>query len=155
MNGAIAMHERTTPAVHGWDRPGPATASWPLYAVLDLGALLTAPGCGRDWTGAVLREWGLARHVDDAEMLVSELVTNAVLASRHRSGAVVQLHLTSDKDELLVIVHDSGLGEPSPRHADDLSDSGRGLMIVEALSRQSGWYPTLGDTTGKVVWALL
>jgi len=155
MNGAIAMHERTTPVAHGWDRPGPATASWPLYAVLDLGALLTAPGCGRNWTGAILREWGLGRHADDAEMLVSELITNAVLASRQRSDSAVQLHLASDKDELLIMVHDSAPGEPSPRHADNVSDSGRGLMIVEALSRRSGWYPTAGNSTGKVVWALL
>ena len=64
------------------DQPQPALAGWPLHAALDLGALPTAPGCGRAWTRAILREWLLAGLSEPAELLVSELVTNAMQISR-------------------------------------------------------------------------
>jgi anti-sigma regulatory factor (Ser/Thr protein kinase) len=155
MNSAIATREMTVPAVRDWDITSPAAARWPMYAALDLGALVTAPGCGRDWTLALLHEWALDRYAEAAEALVSELITNAVLASCQLGGAAVRLSLASDKDELLIMVHDLAPGVPSPRNADEASETGRGLRIVAAVSRQYGWYPTPGNRPGKVVWVLL
>jgi anti-sigma regulatory factor (Ser/Thr protein kinase) len=48
---------------------------------LELGALPTAVGCGRDHTKVILKEWGLGHLIDDAALLVSELLTNALRAS--------------------------------------------------------------------------
>jgi len=49
---------------------------------LDLGAVPTAPGCARAWTRQILWEWRLTGLSDTAEVIVSELTTNAVLTSR-------------------------------------------------------------------------
>src|SRR5215831_19235491 len=57
-----------------------ATA-WSRASSLVLGALPTAPSCARLHASAVLHEWGLADLAETTELVVSELVTNAVLAS--------------------------------------------------------------------------
>ena len=74
-------------------RPRPSPAR-PPCALLDLGAVLTAPGYARAWTREILCEWGLPGLADDAEAMVSELVANSVNASRRIGGAAVQLILT-------------------------------------------------------------
>jgi anti-sigma regulatory factor (Ser/Thr protein kinase) len=155
MTSAAATMERTVP-VRGWDQPGPAPARWPLYAALPvLGALLTTPSCGRTWTRVLLSEWDLADLADTAELLVSELLTNAVRASRQRSGAVVHLSLASDGVRLLIMVRDFEEGAPSPRHAGGDDEDGRGLMLVDSLSSRHGWSPATDGAPGKVVWAIL
>jgi len=44
----------------------------PPHAVLDLGAVLTAPGCARAWTREILWEWGAAELADTAELVASD-----------------------------------------------------------------------------------
>jgi anti-sigma regulatory factor (Ser/Thr protein kinase) len=155
MTSAAATMERTAP-VQAWDQPGPAPGAWPMYAALPvLGALLTAPSCGRTWTRVLIGEWHLADLADTAELLVSELLTNAVQASRQRSGAVVHLSLASDGVRLLIMVRDFEEGAPSPRHAGVDDEDGRGLTLVDTLSSRYGWSPPADGTTGKVVWAIL
>jgi anti-sigma regulatory factor (Ser/Thr protein kinase) len=141
------------PVLRALDQSAPAAARWPLYAVLDLGALLTAPGCGRAWTQALLREWRLARLADTAQVVVSELLTNAVLASSGLDRAAIQLSLASDRERLLIFVRDFDPGAPAPRHASDDDETGRGLMLVEAISDRFGWHRATDGTPGKVVWA--
>ena len=58
-----------------------ARASLPLQTSLVLGALPTAVACARLHTRNVMYEWGLATIADSVELVVSELVTNAVRAS--------------------------------------------------------------------------
>src|SRR2546430_17120186 len=60
--------------------------SWPLSTSLPLGALPRATPCARLHARAVLTEWGLADLADAAELIVSELVTNAVRASTAPDG---------------------------------------------------------------------
>jgi hypothetical protein len=60
---------------------GTVPRRWPLASGLELGAVPTAVGCGRDHARQVLREWGLSDLADDAEILVSELPTNALRAT--------------------------------------------------------------------------
>ena len=91
-------------------QPQPDLAGWPLHAALPLGALSTAPGCGRAWTRQVLREWGQDRLADDTELLVSELTTNAVQASAPLAGAAIGLWLASDCERAVILVWD-----PSPQ----------------------------------------
>jgi anti-sigma regulatory factor (Ser/Thr protein kinase) len=129
------------------DRPPPA--------VLDLSALPTAPGRARAWTRQVLRAWQSPVLPDTAELIVSELTTNAVLASRRLDRPFIRLTLTLDRCDLAIAVHDYCPSAPKPGNAGDDDENGRGLLLVEALSRQLGWYPFEDGTPGKVVWAVL
>jgi len=136
-------------------RPQPALGCWPLHAVLDLCAFPTAPGCARAWTREILREWRLSGLADTAALIVSELVTNSVQASRRLTMSAVRLILVSDRRELTVLVRDCGAGAPEPRHPDADDECGRGLMLVESVSDQSGWYLSDEGAPGKVVWAAI
>jgi hypothetical protein len=138
---------------------------WPQSSLLTLGALKTAPGCARLHVNAVLHEWGMERLAESAEIMTTELVTNAVLASTTpdqlraaaRSGnglAVVHLRLLSDGTRVVIEVWDSVPHTPVARKADVDDESGRGLMLVEALCTQWGCSPVPG-WPGKVVWAEL
>src|ERR1700679_1259986 len=66
--------------------PASADAAWPLSSSLPLGALVTATPCARLHARAVLAEWGLHSLAEAAELIVSELVTNAVRASTRPNG---------------------------------------------------------------------
>jgi anti-sigma regulatory factor (Ser/Thr protein kinase) len=137
------------------DQPQPGPAPWPLHAALDLGALPTAPGCGRTWTSQILREWQLTQLTDSAQLITSELLANASLTGRRLDRPGLRLTLLSDRQQLLILVRDHDPGAPVLRHASEDDESGRGLMLVEAISDQWGWCPLADGTAGKVVWALL
>jgi anti-sigma regulatory factor (Ser/Thr protein kinase) len=138
-----------------WGSALPRFADWPLRAILELGAVPAAPGCARAWTRQVLREWRLTVLADDAELVVSELTTNSVVASRWRVLAGIRLTLICDRQQLVVLVADSDPGTPARRHAGADDESGRGLLLVESLSDRFGWYLAADGTPGKVVWAVL
>jgi len=126
---------------------------WPLRSYLELGALPGAVPCARLHARQVLWEWGLSAFRENAELLVSELVTNAIQASMSAEWILpVHLCLTSDRSRLLIQVQDSNRYPPAHTDADD--ESGRGLLIVEAISTKWGWHPK-GDQGGKTVWALI
>lgn len=131
--------------------PPPARA---LKAVLDLGTVPTAPSCARAWTRQILWEWRLAGQSDTTEVIVSELTTNAVLASRREGRPYIRLVLTLDEGELAIIVRDYCSGSPQPRDAGTDDEDGRGLLLVQAMSSRTGWYPVGDGTPGKVVWAV-
>jgi anti-sigma regulatory factor (Ser/Thr protein kinase) len=143
------------PVLSAWGQPASASADWPLHATLDLGALLTAPGCGRAWTTALLREWQLTHLADTAQLVVSELLTNAVRASRRLDRPAIRLSLASDGSRLLILLRDYAPGTPDPRHTEGYDESGRGLMLVQSISDRFGWYRPADGIPGKVVWAAL
>jgi anti-sigma regulatory factor (Ser/Thr protein kinase) len=123
-------------------------------AVLDLGALPTAPGCARAWTRQILWEWRLASLSDTVEVIVSELATNAVLASRRAGRPFIRLTLTLDRGEFAILIRDFCPGAPRPGKAGTDDENGRGLFLVQAISSRSGWYPADDGAPGKVVWAV-
>ena len=139
--------------------PGSELEGWPLHAALPLGALPTAPGCGRAWTRQVLREWGLDRLADDTELLVSELTTNALQASAPIADAAIGLWLASDCERAVILVWDPSPQPPAAAKPGQDAEDGRGLLLVEALSLQWGWYfpasTSPGGHAGKVVWAIV
>jgi anti-sigma regulatory factor (Ser/Thr protein kinase) len=148
-----SMTPTRTQTVH--PRPGqpPAPATWPLRAALDLGAVPTAPGCARAWTRQILWEWRLSRLADSADLIVSELVTNAVQASRAMRQAAVRIYLVSDRAQVVVFVWDASLQPPWRADPGEDDESGRGLLLVEAVSGRWGHFGH--DGGGKVVWAAL
>jgi anti-sigma regulatory factor (Ser/Thr protein kinase) len=131
---------------------------WPLRSHLELGALPTAVPCARLHARQLLWEWGLNGLAETAELLVSELVTNAVKATAGRDRLLpVRLHLSSDKERLLIEVWDADprpplltrLGEDGIPALGD--EGGRGLFLVATLSQRWNWYASR-KWGGKVVW---
>ena len=120
---------------------------------LELGALAGAVPSARLHTRHVLREWGLSALAQSAELVVSELVTNAVLATRGAgAGDPVCLSLLADDRSVLVVVSDAIPEPPRPRRAGPDDEDGRGLKIVEILSDWWDWKPA---RRGKLVRALV
>jgi anti-sigma regulatory factor (Ser/Thr protein kinase) len=126
-----------------------------LGSHLELGPLKTAAGTARGHVRAVLKEWGLDELGDNTELLVSELITNAVLATRRLDAPLpfsVRLWLHANRKGVLVTVWDA---DPQPpvlqATVDEWAESGRGLQILDVLSSRWGWYepPVMG---GKCVW---
>jgi anti-sigma regulatory factor (Ser/Thr protein kinase) len=108
----------------------------------------SVPGA-RHHTRTVLGDWGLLAVIEDAEVIVSELFTNALQASVG-DASMIGLRLSADHDHLLIMVWDSSAQMPAARHASPADVDGRGLMIVEALSDACGTAP--GVNGGKTVW---
>lgn len=94
-----------------------------------------------------LEGWGLAEHtdlVDTAELLVSELATNALLHSASR----FRLTLSAAHGVLRCEVADTGRRTPQVLQAGG-AESGRGMFLVDALARRWGCHQ---DGPGKTVW---
>jgi anti-sigma regulatory factor (Ser/Thr protein kinase) len=96
-----------------------------------------------------LDEWGADQFTDDAVLLLSELVTNAVLHAGTEIG--VTLRLAGDGTVLRVEVRDGDPRMPAVRHYSLLSGTGRGLALVDATA--SSWdVEPAGAGAGKTVW---
>jgi len=134
---------------------------WPLRSYLELGAMPTAVPCARLHARHLLWEWGLNGLAADTELLVSELVTNAVKATASQQQAAIRLQLSSDSTSVLVEVWDADPEPPAPKdltedgRPDLQEEGGRGLFLVAALSSRWDWYRTREPPPGKVVWCEL
>jgi anti-sigma regulatory factor (Ser/Thr protein kinase) len=127
---------------------------WPMGSRLELGPLPSAVPCARLHTKVILREWDLAHVTDEAELIVSELTTNALQASLSSTEThPIVLRLLASHECLVIQVWDALPTAPDPRpHASD-AESGRGLEIVSLLSDRWGFYRPHGG--GKTVWAAI
>ncbi|MFJ3951043.1 SpoIIE family protein phosphatase [Streptomyces libani] len=113
-------------------------------AAWELPAEPAAVGKARELATGQLREWGLTELSYATELVVSELVTNAV---RHASGP---LHLRLLRDRtLLTEVSDTGHTSPHLRHSASDDEGGRGLFIVAQLVQRWG---TRYTPYGKTIW---
>ncbi|MFI9585267.1 SpoIIE family protein phosphatase [Streptomyces sp. NPDC052236] len=116
-------------------------ADWPLSAEP------REVGRARRLVRGQLAVWGLAELSGNVELMVSELVTNAV---RHGHGGQVNLRLTrSGSDTLLCEVSDDDHSLPTLLNAGPESEFGRGLRVVSRLAREWGSSRT---EVGKAVW---
>jgi anti-sigma regulatory factor (Ser/Thr protein kinase) len=141
------------PSGHG-HHPG----RWPLRDVITLGALDGAVPSARAHVRQLLWEWNYAEIAQDVSVVVSELVTNSVIACAELRPAIapVRVWLGSDSTCVLVAVADASPQPPVRLNLAADAEGGRGLALVEALSTRWGWYPVRPATeTGlvKVVWA--
>lgn len=132
--------------------------SAPDGAVCALRATSTSSRTAREFATNTLTAWGLHDLVDDATVIISELVTNAVrhgLPPYAAAAGDMPIKLTIVRQDrfLLCIVSDPSDRDPKVRPADDVCENGRGLHVIEALSRVWGWTPLPG--AGKAVWAAL
>ncbi|MFI6104456.1 SpoIIE family protein phosphatase [Streptomyces sp. NPDC093595] len=101
-------------------------------------------GRARELARAQLTTWELDPLIDTVELLVSELVTNAL---RYGEGEI-RLRLLRDRT-LVCEVWDAGLVQPRRRRARDTDEGGRGLQLVGLLSTAWGSRRT---PRGKTVW---
>jgi anti-sigma regulatory factor (Ser/Thr protein kinase) len=103
---------------------------------------------------ATLAFHDLGQFADDAAVITSELVTNAVQhGCRDMTETIgVTVAWTSDSDAVIVAVSDPSPHGPVMRTASTDSEDGRGLRIVESLSAHWSWHPEPG---GKAVYAIL
>lgn len=115
-------------------------------AVWDLPADPEAVGLARTMAARQVGEWGLDELVFTTELVVSELVTNAI---RHAAAGPIQLRLIRDRT-LICEVSDTGHTSPHLRHAGSDDEGGRGLFLVAQMTQQWG---TRYTSTGKTIWA--
>jgi anti-sigma regulatory factor (Ser/Thr protein kinase) len=132
---------------------------WPLRDFFELGALAGSVPCARYHARQILWEWGLTGLGDSVELVVSELMTNAVSASRSANRSAdrvlpVRMWLLSDRASVKVLIWDASPESPVAVVAGDDAEAGRGLLLVEAVSTFWDWYPVPG-LEGKVVRALI
>lgn len=81
-------------------------------------------------------------------------MTNGIAAARAIEPiSPVRLWLLGDTTGIVILVWDANQRPPAPVLADEYAESGRGLLLVQALSQRWGSYPT-PQMGGKVVWAL-
>ena len=124
----------------------------PLVATKDLPPEVESPGIARNVTKDTLARWRLGHFYDDAAVIVSELVTNAIrygLCPGARDP--LRLVLVRYERQLVCMVTDPADTAPTMQEPDYVAETGRGLHIIEAMSRAWGWTPLLGG--GKAVWA--
>jgi hypothetical protein len=133
----------------------------------------------RQFVRELLTRWGLSYLTDDAELIIAELVGNAVrhglqtapaaaVAGAHRPARSrsqrgegssadapfgLRLCLLRRVNEVMLAVTDPSDKAPVPQALSYTGESGRGLQIVGALSYVWGWSPIEGN--GKAVWAVL
>jgi Histidine kinase-like ATPase domain len=141
-----------------WETP--AVTSRPLSPVPE------EARTARQFVRELLTYWDLGYLSDDAELIIAELVVNAV---RHglraapqavtasapgvAGASALRLCLLRRVGEVMLAVTDPSNEAPTPRAPGWTGESGRGLQIVGALSYVWGWSPIEGR--GKAVWAVL
>ncbi|GAA4574201.1 ATP-binding protein [Planotetraspora kaengkrachanensis] len=131
------------------------------------GSALTAPRRARAFVRCQLGRWELANLADTTELLVSELVTNAVHATNEVRNApmassmfpvalrmvALRLRVSSGSCSLFIEVWDGSESAPMVAESDLSAEGGRGLALVGMLSTNWGHY-TARDR-GKIVWCEL
>jgi anti-sigma regulatory factor (Ser/Thr protein kinase) len=108
-----------------------------------------AAGDARRQVRAAIRAWGAPVDVDTAELLTSELVTNAL---RHEKSGTITVTITCVCGQLRVDVHDTSRRVPMPVNTPVDAEAGRGLLLVARLATDWGFHPT---PSGKAVYFTL
>lgn len=134
--------------------------TWPFSENLKLAATKNAPYWARRLVVDVLEGWRMSDLRENAQLLTSELVTNAVNAVERmpfdpiRRVRMVKVNVYTDYRCVLVEVWDPTNDVPAVQNMvpDDV-EGGRGLFLVDTIAKEWGYYFTRGG--GKIVWCLL
>ena len=151
--GALSSGRRVCPAEASSSGGGTANP-WPRVSLLRLGALPTAVGCGRAHARFVLMEWGLSHLVNDAVLIASELLTNALQASQALGDSTpIALRLLASDEQLIIEAWDQWVEGYDFKRTPGDDEHGRGLAVIDALSNRWGTGRLSDDY--KIVWAEL
>jgi anti-sigma regulatory factor (Ser/Thr protein kinase) len=137
------------------------TMDQPRSNCMVLAGMPSAVARARAYARWVLDTWQLSALTDTVELLVSELVTNAVTHTGVVDESVpaellagklspVYISLSALPDTLLVEVWDVSSTPPLRRVASETDETGRGLSLVQTLSKE--WGCEVLETGGKIVW---
>jgi anti-sigma regulatory factor (Ser/Thr protein kinase) len=126
-----------------------STAPAPADATLRLPPRPTAGRAARGFLTRTLLDWRSNTAIETGCLIISELVTNAV---RH-SATDIEVAIGKHERLLRIAVHDHTRSLPQTLHPVPTRTGGRGIAVVEALSRSFGVLTTANP--GKVVWAVL
>ncbi|EGX58719.1 hypothetical protein SZN_16415 [Streptomyces zinciresistens K42] len=133
-----------------------------LVATARLVAKPTAVAVARMYTRYTLTRWELGEQIDTATLVVSELVTNAVLATEARpqprnavtkTTGVVGVQLRAIEASLFIEIFDATDESPVRRSPAPEAEGGRGLLLVDVLAKR--WDIHRSRVGGKIVWAEL
>ncbi|WUH93733.1 ATP-binding protein [Streptomyces sp. NBC_00433] len=113
----------------------------------------TTVGRARHLLTRSLNAWGLEHLAEDAELIVSELVTNSVRHAHEPRGHVIQTRFERLHGGVRIEVHDANVNKPEPRSASTEDESGRGLILVELITG-GRWGVSDRIGIGKMVWAV-
>jgi anti-sigma regulatory factor (Ser/Thr protein kinase) len=148
-----------------WEYPRPGRPRPMEAGMLALVALPTSPLRARRYTRSFLDSCrGMTQSTaETAELLVSELVTNAVRFagnparmlrySGRADASLISLSLRHFREYLLIEVYDADNNPPVRSNAGDDAENGRGLMLVDALSKE--WSYFCPPDGGKVIYCSL
>lgn len=104
----------------------------------------------RAFTRANLRRLGCcSSSVDDGELIVSELVTNAIKVAPDQE---IRISISPEEEHVTISVHDPVDDLPRRRRAGLNDESGRGIPIVEECAQR---YGAVKVSDGKIVWAMV
>jgi anti-sigma regulatory factor (Ser/Thr protein kinase) len=118
------------------------------HANAEIPATPRGPAAARRVVAALLDAWGLAQLGDDAQLVASELVTNAY---QHAPGTdSFDLELTGRPDRVTIALADGSAIRPIIGELNHQARRGRGLRLVAAVSARWGADDHQG---GKRVWA--
>ena len=116
-----------------------------LVAGVDLPVDILAPGHSRAWLAVVLDAWQEATSIATAQLLTSELVTNAL----RYGGPPLRVSLCCDDVVVRVTVADGTPNGPRLKDPGPEAESGRGMILVESLA--AAWGVETYEV-GKGVW---
>jgi anti-sigma regulatory factor (Ser/Thr protein kinase) len=111
-----------------------------------------APAEARRRVRDAIRSWRVPVDLDAALLLTSELVTNAIRHEAGQGAQAVMLAIASSRGRLRVDVHDTSPSLPAVAEVPADAETGRGLLLVETLSDEWGFYRT---PAGKAVYFTL
>jgi anti-sigma regulatory factor (Ser/Thr protein kinase) len=109
----------------------------------------TAARAARDLLAGVLLDWGAPKALAAGSLIMSELVTNAMLYAR----TDIRVSVARAPRLVRIAVRDGDTALPAQRHSPLESMHGRGLQIVDGFARDWGVLPCAAG--GKVVWAVV
>jgi anti-sigma regulatory factor (Ser/Thr protein kinase) len=102
----------------------------------------------RQFVTRTLSEWGYVDRLDEIELCVSELATNALLHGVP-PGRLFRVRIEAAEEEVRIEVRDSGPGRPISQAPHPDSEHGRGLLLVTELADSWG---NIEHIAGKTVW---
>ena len=131
-----------------------ATQANPRLITLTVPSIPGSVPVARLQVRAALGSRGLGEYADDAEIITSELVTNAVQHLCDNGTTTIKVTITYAESPAAVTIAVSDFSPHGPIRRDTTagSEQGRGLQIIEALSAHWGWRQEDG---GKAVFAVL
>ena len=118
--------------------------------IIHLPAEKASASAARRFVGEVCSRWGCEHSLDEVLVVVSELVTNAVVHAR----SACDVRLSRKNGTVRIEVRDQGAGSPDPHLPAEEDEHGRGLFLISAMSRAWGVEPS-DSGVGKSIWAEL